>query len=709
MDAAGTCSHCLLPVGRLGQQREVNGETRQFCCYGCCLAYQVHHGEKDEPAAAALLIRLGVGAFLAMHIMLFSLLLYSGTFGAADGWLVNLIHWLLWILATPLIVILGGPFIAGAWQAARRFRVSTDTLVSIGVLAAYGYSAYQVVQGSGLVYFDTATMVLILFTLGRYLEAQGRVRAMRSLAPMLAAERASVRVVAGGVDAIQPVHTVQPGTIVRVFPGERIAVDGVVIDGHSDCDEAIITGQPETQLKTPGALVHAGSINGHGQIWIRATVAGTATRWIQISRLVRDALAHKSLLGSTIDRAVAIFIPFVLLLAAGTVWFWSIREPFEAALLTGLSVLVVACPCALGLAAPLASALGIGQAARRGILIRSGGVLEQLARVRGVAFDKTGTLTQGKPQPVYVAVDGTAEHDLLLRATALASGSEHCIARAITELGNANGLTVLPAMEIRARPGAGVTGQIDGVLCAMGSRVFMTALGWSVPEKLSAMTEAPGYTLVYIGWGDSVHGLLALTDAALPEAAGVIQALHERGVETLLLSGDTKGPVAELADALGISSWQAELTPEGKVQALRKWANEQRGPIAMVGDGLNDGPVLASASVGIAVGAATDLAKESADITLPTGGLGSLPWLMQLANRVRKSILANLAWALGYNTVTLMLAVTGLLQPVFAAGLMFGSSVLVLMRSLRAGREPASIEMRRDVAAEASATHVYST
>jgi Cu2+-exporting ATPase len=372
-------------------------------------------------------------------------------------------------------------------------------------------------------------------------------------------------------------------------------------------------------------------------------------------------------------------------------------------------VLVVACPCSLGLAAPLATALGIGQAARRGILIRSGGVLEQLAQVRGVAFDKTGTLTQGKPQPVYIVVDDTTEHDLWLRATALASGSEHSIARAISEQGNTNGLTVPPAFEIRARPGAGVSGQIDGVLCAMGSRAFMTALGWTIPEKLSAMTQVPGYTLVYIGWRDSAHGLLAFADATLPEAGDVIKALHEHGVETLLLSGDTKGPVAKVADALGIAGWQAELTPEGKVDALREWANKQRGPIAMVGDGLNDGPVLASASVGIAVGAATDLAKESADITLPTGGLGSLPWLMQLAKRVRRSILANLAWALGYNVVALMLAVTGLLQPVIAAGLMFGSSVLVVMRSLRAGRESTSIEMRRDASAEASAAHIYST
>jgi Cu2+-exporting ATPase len=709
MNAVGACSHCLLPIGRIGLQREVNGEVHQFCCYGCCLAYQVHLGEADEPEAAALLIRLGVGAFLAMSIMLFSLLLYSGTFGDADGWLVHRIHWLLWALATPLIVILGGPFIAGAWQAARRLRVSADTLVSIGALAAYGYSGYQVAQGSGVVYFDTATMVLILFTLGRYLEAQGRVRAMRSLAPMLAAERANVRVVVDGIDAIKPVHTVRPGTILRIFPGERIAVDGVVIEGHSDCNEAIITGQSQAQLKAPGAFVHAGSINGHGQIWVRATVAGTDTRWIQISRLVRDALARKSLLGSTIDSAAAIFIPFVLLLAAGTAWFWSTRGPFDVALLIGLAVLVVACPCSLGLAAPLATALGIGQAARRGILIRSGGVLEQLARIRGVAFDKTGTLTQGKPQPVYVAVDGTTEHDLLHRATALASGSEHSIARAIIEQGRVNKMNVLPAMEIQAHPGAGVTGQIDGVLCAMGSLAFMKALGWTIPEKLSAMAQAPRYTLVYIGWEGGVQGMLALNDTTQPEAKGVIKALHERGVKTLLLSGDTRGPVANVAAALGISAWRAELTPEGKVRALREWADQRRGSIAMVGDGLNDGPVLAFAAVGIAVSTATDLAKESADITLPAGGLGSLPWLVQLASRVRKSILANLVWALGYNAVALTLAVTGLLKPVVAAGLMFGSSVLVVMRSLRADRESISTETQRGAPAEASAAHIYST
>lgn len=680
------CDHCHLPVGAMAHDREVDGEARLFCCYGCCLAYQVHHGEKDEPEAAALLIRLGVGAFLAMNIMAFSLLLYSGTFGEADGWLVNLIHWLLWILTTPLIVILGGPFIAGAWQAARRLEVSTDTLVSIGALSAYGYSAYQVVQGSGIVYFDTATMVLVLFTLGRYLEAQGRVRAARSLAPMLAAERASVRVVVDGVDAMQPARSVQPGVIVRVLPGERVVVDGIVVAGRSECDESILTGQPETRPKVPGARVHAGSTNGAGHLLVRATAAGTDTRWMHISRLVREALARKSLTGDLVDRVAMVFIPFVLLLAAGTLWFWSSRSSFDEALLAGLAVLVVACPCSLGLAAPMATTLGMGRAAQRGILIRGGGVLEKLARVRAIAFDKTGTLTLGRPRSVSVTVDGATEGQVLGRAAQLAAGSEHPIARALVQEKAAWSEGMASARDIQAHPGAGVSGEIDGESCAMGSAAFMAALGWAIGPALSRPDRAEGHTLVYVGWGERTRGRIALADQILPEAERVIATLRERGLVTLLLSGDREDVVAQTAGMLGMVSWRSELMPEDKVRALRQWGKE-RGPIAMVGDGLNDGPVLAAAAVGIAAGGATDLARASADVTLPEGALASLPWLLELATRVRKSIRANLVWALGYNVIALALAAAGFLQPVIAAGLMAGSSLLVVFRSLRANRE----------------------
>lgn len=685
MTTAATCSHCLLPIGSLGQEREVNGERHAFCCYGCCLAYQVHHGEREEPQAALLLIRIGVGAFLAMNIMLFSLLLYSGSFGASDGATANLVHWLLWILATALMVVLGGPFFAGAWLAARQGRFSTDTLVAVGTLAAYGYSAYQVWNGSGDVYFDTVTMVLILFTLGRYLEALGRVRAARSLAPMLAAERAEARVVVNGLDTIQPAHEIQPGAVVRVLPGERIAVDGVVVEGRSECNEAILTGQAEVQAKTPGAPVHAGSINGSGQLLVRATAAGDASRWVQISRMVREALARKSLLGQSVDRLAAVFIPVVLLLAAGTLWFWSAVAPFEQALLTALAVLVVACPCSLGLAAPLATTLGISLAAQRGILLRSGGVLEKLARIKAVAFDKTGTLTEGRPQVLQLSAQGASEQQVLFHATALARASEHPLAKAIARAGQA--LNAGVAVEVRARPGAGISGRVDDRAAAMGSAGFMSTLGWQVPAVWPASPQ--GCTLVHVGWEGRVRGLIALADRVLPEAPAVMTALRDRDLPVLLLSGDREPAVAQTATRLGIPVWRSELMPEDKVGVLRDWTR-RHGPIAMVGDGLNDGPVLAAASVGIAVGGATDLARESADIVLPEHALANLPWLFDLATQVRSSIRANLAWALGYNLVALGLAASGLLQPVLAAGLMAGSSLVVVTRSLSARRGLAS-------------------
>ncbi len=327
----------------------MNGEPHEFCCYGCCLAYQVHHGETDEPEAAALLIRLGVGAFLAMNIMLFSLLLYSGTFGAEDGWTVQLVHWLLWALATPLVIVLGGPFLRGAWQAALQRRVGTDTLVSVAVLAAYGYSALQVLSGSGAVYFDTATMVLVLFILGRYLEARARVQAARSLAPMLAAERAQARVFVDGTDtdaagAVGAGGNGGPRPPGRAHTGGRCRLRGPVGLRRGRADRpAAAAGQG------PGLLVHAGSLNGRGHLLVRATAAGSATRWVQSRRLVREALARKSSLADSVDRLAAVFLPLVVLLAAGSVMVLERADLFEEALLIGLAVLVVACPCSLGL------------------------------------------------------------------------------------------------------------------------------------------------------------------------------------------------------------------------------------------------------------------------------------------------------------------------------------------------------------------------
>ncbi len=685
MGAALSCSHCQLPVGRLGRQRDIHGEAHAFCCYGCCLAFQVHHGSHEEPEAAAWLIRLGVGAFLAMNIMLFSLLLYSGALRGEEAWLRGPVHWLLWLLATPLLLLLGGPFFQGAWAALRQGRLAADTLVALGAMAAYGYSAWQVLHGGELVYFDTTSMVLLLFTLGRYLEAQGRARAARSLAPMLAAERAEVRRVREGVPAPCPVSEVQAGDLVCVLPGERIAVDGFVLEGRSDCDESVLTGQATPKPKATGSFVFAGSVNGTGRLLVRTTVAGTCTRWVLIGRTVREALAARSLAGDTVDRVAAAFIPGVLLLAAATAWFWGQRTGAEAALLTGLAVLVVACPCSLGLAAPLASALAIGAAAQRGVLIRSGCVLERLAGLKGVAFDKTGTLTHSLLQVVAVRAQGASEAEVRRHAGLLAGGSEHPIARAIGAIAHhdASG----SAHDIVALPGEGVRGRVGGQPAALGSAAFMAGLGWPLPAGLQVTPPLEaGCTLAFVGWAGQVHGRFALGNRLLPEAASVVATLKRRGLATRLLSGDSASAVAQVAATLGIDRWHADLLPQHKLRLLRE-AMAHDGPTAMVGDGLNDGPVLAAATVGIAVGGATDLARESADVVLPHAGVAQLPWLLDEARRVRRSVRMNLSWAFGYNAVALTLAASGQLQPVLAAALMAGSSLLVALRSWRAQRQ----------------------
>jgi P-type Cu2+ transporter len=692
MSGSLACAHCALPLGVLAQRREVAGEPCSFCCYGCCLAYQVHHGVADEHDAAKALIRLGVGVFLAMNVMLFSLLLYAGAFSGVDAWLRMPVTVLLWILATPLVVMLGGPFFLAAARALRQRRVTTDTLVSIGVLAAYGYSALQVLRGSELVYFDAASLVLVLFTLGRYLEAQGRAQAARSLAPMLAAERAEVSVIADEnhwQDTVsgdrRALRSILPGMLVRVLPGERIAVDGLVVAGRSHNDESILSGQSRPRAKAAGDVVFAGSVNGTGPLLIRATSAGTETRWIQISRLVREALARKSMTAETVDRVVAVFVPCVLLLALASAWYWNVTAGTEAALLSVLAVLVVACPCALGLAAPLANALAIGAAARRGVLIRGGAVLERLAKLRAIAFDKTGTLTRGERQLRTLAAHGASEAEVVRHARALAATSTHPVARAILAT-SAGGPGAECVESVEEHAGKGVSGRLDGMPAELGSAAWMNECGRDIPQRLRQVGAEAG-TSVFVAWAGVVHGCFTFDDAPLGDAGATIRELHERGLLTLLLSGDAQSAVARVATTLGIREAFAQMLPEDKAHALQAWRGKH-GYVAMVGDGLNDGPVLAAATVGIAVGNATDLAKESADVVLPPGALASLPWLIDLARHAQRSVHMNLAWAFGYNLIALSLAASGLLQPVIAAALMAGSSILVVVRSWRAaGRD----------------------
>jgi Cu2+-exporting ATPase len=625
-----------------------------------------------------------------MNIMLFSLLLYAGAFTGVDARLLPWIHLLLWVFATPALVILGGPFFVESWRDAVDGRVTSSALIVLGVGAAYLYSAFAVIERSPHVYFDTATMVLMLFTVGRYLEAAGRARAARNLEPLLAAESECATVVEGNAETRRPVREVGVGSPVRVRPGERIPLDGTVMEGESHADEAVITGESRLVPKGVGSPVIAGSINMDGPLLIRSSRAGTDTRWAQICRSVRDALTQRSPTQRLADRVVGIFVPFVLSLSGLTALYWVQWLPFDRALLIALAVLVIACPCAVGLAAPLATSLGIGRLARRGCLVREPGALEELARARLLAFDKTGTLTSGRARVVRIETDEMVADEVLARAAGLERHSEHGFGHAITTAAAMQGLDPVVTADVRILPGRGIRGNADGEAVVAGNRALMSELGWPVAPALGERgrsLEADGYSVIYVGWGEHVRAALALDDAALPEVRSTVEALRSLGLHVMLLSGDLAPATQRVAVAAGIENAQSGLSPEAKRAALRR-LRQRYGVVAMVGDGLNDGPVLAEADIGIAVGSATDLARETAALILPRGGLWMLPWVVDVARAVRATILANLLWAFAYNLIALTLAVLGLLQPILAAVVMAGSSILVVLNSLRLERMP---------------------
>jgi P-type Cu2+ transporter len=687
------CSHCLLPIGVRAMERAVNGESCAFCCYGCCIAFQVKRGKSEEWEAAWLLIRLGVGGFLSMNIMLFSLLLYVDAFTGADARLLPWIHLLLWVFATPAVVILGGPFLLETWHQGLQGRLTSSALIVIGVGAAYVYSAFAVFERGTHVYFDTATMVLMLFTVGRYLEAAGRAKAARDLEPLLAAERECATVVTGEVETRRPVREISAGLLVRVRPGERIPIDGVVIEGASHTDEAVITGESRRVTKGVGSRVIAGTINLDGPLLIECCGAGTATRWAQICRSVREALIRRSPTQRIADRVVGLSVPFILVLGGLTVLYWAQWLPFDRALLIGLAVLVVACPCAVGLAAPLATSLGMGRLARCGCLVRDPGALETLARTRCLAFDKTGTLTSGRARIVGMESDWVRPDEVLARAAGLERHSEHGLARAIALEATQRGLKPAATHDVRTVPGRGVRGSADGQVVAAGNGKFMGDLGWLLAPALAERArslEVSGYSVVYVGWGEQVHALLWFDDLPLDEARPMIKSLHGCGFWVTLLTGDLSEVARRVAAAVGIENIEAGLSPEAKRAALDRYRRSV-GLVAMVGDGLNDGPALAEADVGIAVGSATDLARETAAVVLPVNGLWMLPWIVGVARAVRATILTNLIWAFGYNFIALTLAVLGLLQPVLAAAVMAGSSLLVVLNSLRLERLPGPV------------------
>ncbi len=596
-------------------------------------------------------------------------------------------------LATPVQFWIGRRFYAGAWASLRGGVGNMDVLVVLGTSAAYFWSAGVVVAGGGDLYFEGAAVVITLVLLGKLLEgrakrsAAGAIRALMALRPEIARVERDGRVVE------VPAAAVAVGETVVVRPGERVPVDGDIAEGLSQLDESLVTGESLPVAKGPGDGVVGGSVNGDGMLRVRATRVGADSTISRIIRMVQGAQASKAPVQKLVDRISAIFVPVVVLIAVVAGLGWLVAGDGHTALVAAISVLVIACPCALGLATPTGIMVGTGVAARAGILIKDAEALERAYRVGLVVFDKTGTLTQGKPAVASVAAaDGDAD-SLLLAAASAQAGSEHPLAGAVLAAAAARGLALLPVGDFVSLPGRGLAATVAGRALLIGSPRLMVERGID-PGALAAtaeIEEARGRTVMWVAEDGRARGLIAVADPVKPSAAGAVARLKAMGIESVMLTGDHRRAALAVAAAVGIARVIAEVLPEDKAAAVAALKAEGK-VVAMVGDGINDAPALAAADIGIAMGTGTDVAMEAAGLVLVTGDLALLPAALAVSRATTRKIRQNLALAFVYNVVALPAAAFGLLNPVIAGAAMAMSSVSVVSNALLLRRWRARVD-----------------
>jgi cation-transporting ATPase V len=637
----------------------------------------------DEHAAAAehaWLRRVIVGWPLALVVGYLAML--SGPVGQ-QPW----VHWVEFALTTPLQFYVGWPFLREAARRARRLTANMDTLIAIGTLAAYGFSTVQLLFFGGDMYFESAALIIAFLALGRYFEARAKRRAGNAIRALLELGAKQARVLRDGQEVMVPIEAVRIGDLMRVRPGEKIPTDGQVVDGASAVDESMLTGESVPVEKTVGSTVAGATINTSGALTVAATAVGSQTALAQIVSMVSAAQAGKGHAQRLADRISAVFVPAVIAVATLTfLGWWLIGADPVAGLIAAVAVLIVACPCALGLATPVAIMVGTGRGAKLGILIKGVEVLERARAITMVLFDKTGTLTRGEMSLTAVlATPGTSEEEVLRRAGAIEADSEHPIGRAIAAAARRRFGVASPARDFTATAGHGVEAIVDDVSVTVGRHKMVAEAGLAVPPDLvqpARRLEAEGNTAVFVGWQGHVRGVLAVADTVKDDAAQVVAQLQRMGLRVVMITGDNASTAAAIARQVGIDSVLAEVLPADKhreVAALQA-AGEV---VAMVGDGINDGPALVQADLGIAIGTGTDVAIQASDLTLMRGELSGVPTAIRLSRRIYRTILQNLGWAFGYNILAIPLAAAGLLNPVIAGAAMGFSSVSVVANSLR--------------------------
>jgi Cu+-exporting ATPase len=627
---------------------------------------------------------VALSALLTLPLLLPML---SALFG--QHWMLNI--WLQLALATPVQFWLGARFYRGGWRALKARSGNMDLLVAIGTSAAYGLSLFVLFEHRAHLdhdiphlYFEAGAAVITLVLLGKWLEARAKRHTTDAMRALGALRPDTARVRKNTIDHVVPLAQVQIKDVVVIFPGERVPVDGVVREGSSQVDESLITGESLPVAKHAGDRVTGGAVNGEGLLIVETTAIGTETVLSRIIRMVEDAQAAKAPIQRLVDRVSEIFVPVVIVLALFTFFGWGFfTSDWTQAVLNAVAVLVIACPCAMGLATPTAIMAGTGVAARHGILIKDAAALEMARGVTRVAFDKTGTLTEGKPQLLALHATDSDENILLAQSAALQQNSNHPLAHAVMQRATEKKLSIPVVSEVRAMPGRGVQASINGKIFYLGNQRWMQELNLDTTPFAPqiAAHEQQGQTVSWLADERGIHGVLVFGDALKPTSSTAVTQLHARGVRTVLVSGDNRGAVESVAKQLGMDEFRAEILPADKARVVSE-LKAQGEVVAMVGDGINDAPALAAADLGIAMATGTDVAMHAAGITLMRGDPQLVAAALDISRRTYRKIRQNLFWAFIYNIIGIPLAAMGLLNPVIAGAAMALSSVSVVSNAL---------------------------